>query len=385
MSIRGKSAIVGFGETEFSKDSGKTIFELASEASVMAIRDAELSISDIDGIVTLSPLSTAARLNNTLANYLGIKPTYSDEVSVYGASGGYGLKQAAEAVASGAARNVLVVGADLNFMKHRSTEPHDFSDNFNSLFYGGGATTNYAMVTNLYEHLYGDTHLQRAKIAVQQRFNANHSDNALFGHKELTVEGVLNSPIICSPFHLFEIVSPCDGAIAFIVSRGEDAKSITKTPVYIDGAGFYSTHFLLSDADLLKNGVVTPIKKASSIAFEMAGVSTDNIGICGFYDCYTIAVLLTIEDMGFCKKGEGARFVEERDLTFKGNFPVNTSGGQLSAGQPGDAGGMVNVVEVVRQLMGKAGVRQVQDLEFGVTNTNGGLFSNECTLVLRRG
>ncbi|MEH7178569.1 thiolase family protein [Neobacillus vireti] len=385
MSIRGKSAIVGFGETEFLKDSGKTIFELASEASISAIKDANLSISDIDGIITLSPLSTAARLNNTLANYLGIKPTYSDEVSVYGASGGYALKQAAEAVASGAARNVLVVGADQNFLKHFSTEPHDLMENYNALFYGGGATSNYAMVTNLYEHLYGDTQWQRAKIAVQQRYNANHTDNALFGHKELTIEGVLQSPVISSPLRLFEIVSPCDGAIAFIVSRGEEAKSITNTPVYIDGAGFYSTHFLLSDADLLKNGVVTPIKKASSIAFEMAGVSTDNIGICGFYDCYTIAVLLTIEDMGFCKKGEGARFVEEHDLTFKGNFPVNTSGGQLSAGQPGDAGGMVNVVEVVRQLMGKAGVRQVQDLEFGVTNTNGGLFSNECTLVLRRG
>lgn len=385
MSIRGKSAIVGFGETEFLKDSGKTIFELASEASISAIKDANLSISDIDGIITLSPLSTAARLNNTLANYLGIKPTYSDEVSVYGASGGYALKQAAEAVASGAARNVLVVGADQNFLKHFSTEPHDMMDNFGSPFYGGGATTNYAMVTNLYEHLYGDTQLQRAKIAVQQRYNANHYDNALFGHKELNIEGVLHSPVISSPLHLFEIVSPCDGAIAFIVSRGEDAKSITNTPVYIDGAGFYSTHFLLSDADLLRNGVVTPIKKASSIAFEMAGVSTDNIDVCGFYDCYTIAVLLTIEDMGFCKKGEGARFVEEHDLTFKGDFPVNTSGGQLSAGQPGDAGGMVNVVEVVRQLMGKAGGRQVQDLEFGLTNTNGGLFSNECTLVLRRG
>ncbi|MBT2655949.1 thiolase family protein [Bacillus sp. ISL-18] len=385
MSIRGKAAIVGFGETPFTKDSGKTIFELASEASILAIRDAELTITDIDGIVTLSPLSTAARLNNTLANYLGIKPTYSDEVSVYGASGGYGLKQAAEAVASGAARNVLVVGADLNFLKHHSAEPHDLNDNFNSLYFGGGATTNYAMVTNLYEHLYGDTQLQRAKIAVHQRYNANHNDNALFGHKELTIEAVLNSPVISTPLHLFEIVSPCDGAVAFVVSKGEEAKSISNTPVYIEGAGFHSTHFLLSDADLLRNGVVTPIKKASSIAFEMAGVTVDNIDICGFYDCYTIAVLLTIEDMGFCKKGEGARFIEEHDLTFKGDFPVNTSGGQLSAGQPGDAGGMVNVVEVVRQLMGKAGVRQVPNLEVGVTNTNGGLFSNECTLVLRRG
>lgn len=385
MSIKGKAAITGFGETEFQKDSGKNIFQLASQASVAAIKDANLSLSDIDGILTLSPLSTAARLNNVLANYLGIKPTYSAETSVYGASGGYALKQAAEAIASGAAKNILVVGADLNFMKNFSSEPHYLSDAYQAPFMDMSATTSYAMVANLHEHLYGTTAEQRAKVAVDQRFNANHYDNALFGHKTLSVEDVLNSPLLSTPFHMFEIVSPCDGAIAFIVSRAEDAASISKTPVYIDGAGFYSTHFMLSDAELLTNGVITPIKKASSIAFEMAGVSTDNIDIAGFYDCYTIAVILTIEDMGFCKKGEGGRFVEEHDLTFNGDFPLNTSGGQLSAGQPGDAGGMVNVVEVVRQLMGKAEQRQVENLEFGVTNTNGGLFSNECTLILRRG
>jgi|HigsolmetaGSP11D_1036233.scaffolds.fasta_scaffold01035_4 Acetyl-CoA acetyltransferase len=385
MSIRGKAAITGFGETEFQKNSGKTIYELASEASILAVKDAGLSLSDIDGIITLSPLSTSARLNNTLAAYLGIKPTYSDEVSVYGASGGYALKQAAEAVAVGAARNILVVGADLNFLTNYSNEPHELADAYQKPFIGANATTCYAMIANLHAHLYGTTDEQRAKVAVDQRYNANHYDNAIFGKKELTIEDVLASPILSTPFHLFEVVSPCDGAIAFIVSRGEDASSITKTPVFIDGAGYYSTHYLLSDADLLKNGLVTPIKKAASIAFEMAGITTDNIDICGFYDCYTIAVILTIEDMGFCKKGEGGRFVEEHDLTFKGDFPVNTSGGQLSVGQPGDAGGMVNIVEVVRQLMGKAGERQIKDLEFGVTNTNGGLFSNECTLVLRRG
>jgi acetyl-CoA C-acetyltransferase len=385
MSICGKAAITGFGETEFQKNSGKNIFQLASQASVRAIKDAGLSLSDIDGIITLSPLSTSARLNNVLANYMGIKPIYSDEVSVYGASGGYALKQAAEAIASGAANNILVVGADLNFMTNYSNEPHYLSEAYQKPFMEMGATTSYGMVANLHEHLYGTNSEQRAKVAVDQRYNANHYDNALFGKKTLTVDDVLQSPLLSTPFHLFEVVSPCDGAIAFVVSPAEDAASISKTPVFIDGAGFYSTHFMLLDAELLTNGVVTPIKKAAATAFQMAGVTTDQIGVCGFYDCYTIAVILTIEDMGFCKKGEGGRFVQEHDLTFKGDFPVNTSGGQLSVGQPGDAGGMVNVVEVVRQLMGKAGERQVKDLEFGVTNTNGGLFSNECTLVLRRG
>lgn len=310
MSIRGKAAITGFGETEFQKNSGKNIFQLASEASVKAIKDAQLSLSDIDGIITLSPLSTSARLNNILANYMGIKPTYSDEVSVYGASGGYALKQAAEAIASGAAKNVLVVGADQNFLYHHSSEPHYLSEAYQKPFLDMSATTSYAMVANLHQHLYGTNSEQRAKVAVDQRYNANHNENSLFGKKQLTIDDVLQSPLLSTPFHLFEVVSPCDGAIAFIVSRGDAAHSISKTPVFIDGAGFYSTHFMLSDAELLTNGVVTPIKKAAEIAFEMARITTDQIGVCGFYDCYTIAVILTIEDMGFCKR-------EKADVLFR--------------------------------------------------------------------
>ena len=292
---------------------------------------------------------------------------------------------AAEAIAGGSAKRVLVVGADLNFMYNRSNEPSYLNDAYMGPFVDFGATTSYAMVANLHAHLYGTTDEQRAKVAVDQRFNANAYENAIFKDKTLTKEEVLSSPLLSTPFHLFEVVSPCDGAIAFIVTSAEEAQSFSKTPVYIDGAGFYNSHFLLSEAPLLQNGVVTGIAESSKRAFEMAGITQKEIGVAGFYDCYTIAVILTIEDMGFCKKGEGGRFVEEHDLTYKGDFPVNTSGGQLSVGQPGDAGGMVNIIEVVRQLMGRADQRQITDLEYGVTNTNGGFFSNECTLVLRKG
>ena len=385
MSIRGKAAITGIGETVFKKKSGeKNIFQLASEAACAAVKDAGLELSDIDGIITVSPLSVPYRMNMPLAEFLGIKPTYSSEAAVYGASGGYALKEAAEAIAAGAAKNILVVGADLNFLQYNAGVHKPLLDEF-EVPMGGGPNPNYAMAANLHQHLYGSTARQRAKVAVAQRYNANYYDNALFGGKKLTVEDVLNSPIICSPLHLFEIVSPCEGAIAFVVSDGKDARSICDTPVYIDGAGFYNGHYLVAQSEIFRNGLVTPIKKSSEEAFKMAGITTENVDVCGFYDCYTIAVILTIEDMGFCKKGEGGRFVEEHDLTFKGDFPVNTSGGQLSVGQPGDAGGMVNIIEVVRQLMGRADGRQVKNAEIGVTNSNGGYFSTECTLVLRRG
>lgn len=381
--MRGKAAIVGIGETRYEKDSGKNILQLASEATKFALEDANLSINDIDGIITLSPLSTSARLNNVLASYLDIKPTYSAEVAVYGASGGMALKQAAEAIATKSAKRILVIGSDKNFLKVQSNEPQILGSAYQQLFISAEATPSYAMAANLHQHLYKSTDHQRAKIAVDQRFNANHFDKALFKDKKITLNDVLSSPIIAEPIHMLEIVYPCDGALAFIVTSTEDAKSITKTPVLIEGAGFYNSHFLFTESEMFTNGLVTGVKRAGEIAYEMAGIGPEQIQICGLYDCYTIAVMLMLEDLGFCEKGKGGLFVEEHDLTFKGDFPVNTSGGQMSAGQPGDAGGMVNIVEVVRQLMGKAGERQVKDVEYGLTTSNGGYFSNECVLILR--
>ncbi|PKC51893.1 thiolase-like protein, partial [Rhizophagus irregularis] len=326
--MRGKAAIVGIGETRYEKDSGKNILQLASEATKFALEDANLSINDIDGIITLSPLSTSARLNNVLASYLDIKPTYSAEVAVYGASGGMALKQAAEAIATKSAKRILVIGSDKNFLKVQSNEPQILGSAYQQLFISTEATPSYAMAANLHQHLYKSTDHQRAKIAVDQRFNANHFDKSLFKDKKITLNDVLSSPIIAEPIHLLEIVYPCDGALAFIVTSTEDAKSITKTPVLIEGAGFYNSHFLFTESEMFTNGLVTGVKRAGEIAYEMAGIGPEQIQICGLYDCYTIAVMLMLEDLGFCEKGKGGLFVEEHDLTFKGDFPVNTSGGQ---------------------------------------------------------
>jgi acetyl-CoA C-acetyltransferase len=383
--MKGVAAIVGYGETDYEKESGKNILQLASEAAKLALQHANLEVSDIDGIISLSPLSTSARLNNVLASYLNIKPIYSMEVAVYGASSGAALKLAAEAITSKAAKRILVIGSDKNFLKHISNEPQILGNAYQQRFISAEATPSYAMVANLHSYLYGTTPEQRAKIAVDQRFNANAFEKALFRDKTMKIEDVLNSPIISEPIHLLEIVYPCDGAIAFIVTSSEEAKTLTKTPVLIEGAGFYNSHFLLTESALFTNGVVTGVKKAADIAYEMAKIGPKQISISGLYDCYTIAVLLMLEDLGFCEKGKGGQFVEEHDLTYKGDFPVNTSGGQLSAGQLGDAGGFVNIIEVVKQLMGQAGPRQVANLEYGITTSNGGYFSNECVLILKGG
>jgi acetyl-CoA C-acetyltransferase len=387
MSIKGKAAITGIGETTFVKSGDKNIYQLAAEAAKKALEQTDLTIADIDGLITVEALSTTNSINVTLAEYLGIKPRYTDEVTVLGASSGAAVKQAAEVIAAGTAKNILVIGSDLSILKsfNSGNTSMPILDDYEYPFMGRSANIKYGLVANLHSHLYGTTTEQRAKIAVDQRYNASYNENSLFGKKPLSIEDVLNSQVISSPLHMLEAVYPCEGACAVVVSRDEDAYAITKTPVFIDGVGFYSGHSLISQSEMFRNGLVSPIKKSSQEAFEMAGISTKNVDLCGLYDCYTIAVIMTLEDMGFCEKGEGGKFVEEHDLTFKGDFPVNTSGGQLSVGQPGDAGGMVNLNEVVLQLMGNAGQRQVKDAEIGVVNTNGGVFSTECTLVLRRG
>lgn len=241
--MRGQAAIVGFGETNYEKDSGRNILQLGSEAAKKALEDANVDIAEIDGIITLSPLSTSARLNNVFASYLNIKPTYSMEVAVYGASGGAALKLAAEAIASKAARRILVIGSDKNFLKHISNEPQYLGNAYQQRFISSEATPSYAMIANLHRHLYGTTNEQRAKIAVDQRYNANHFEKAIFKNKTLTVEEVLASPIIADPIHLLEVVYPCDGAIAFVVTATEEAQQFSKTPVTIEGAGFYNSHF----------------------------------------------------------------------------------------------------------------------------------------------
>ena len=394
MSFKGAAAITGIGESTFSRDSQKSVFTLAGEAVNAALADAGLTRKDIDGLLTVQEIAEGGSLNVAMAHYLGINPTYSDEVTVWGASNGYAVKQAAEAIAAGTAKNVLIVGADLNLLSSDSIAAGKMQKSgfgmpmgeFESPLGPHAANTSYAMLATLHEHLYGTTEEMRAKVSVDQRFNASKNPNSLFGSRPLSIEDVLNSPIVVSPLHIFEIVYPCDGAMAMIVSRADDAKAITKTPVYVEGAGFYADHLTMASAPAFRNGLVSPVKVSAEQAFKMAGITPKDVDVLGIYDCYTIVVIMTLEDMGFCKKGEGGHFVQEHDLTFKGDLPVNTSGGQLSVGQPGDAGGMVNVIEVVRQLMGKAGERQIPDAEIGVTNSNGGLcMDTECTLVLRRG
>ncbi|MCL6646232.1 MAG: thiolase family protein [Dehalococcoidia bacterium] len=217
------------------------------------------------------------------------------------------------------------------------------------------ANPGYALIARRHMHEFGTTPEQMAKVAVDQRKNACKNPAALFGNKEITVDDVLNSRVIVDPLHLLEIVSPCTGGGAFIVTGAERSKRAPHRPVYLLGAGEAGGHCWITRARSLTTSLVKP---AAEAAFKMAGMTPQDMDFVQPYDCYTITVIVTLEDAGFCKKGEGGHFVWEHDLTYKGDFPCNTHGGQLSFGQPGLAGGMSHVIEAVRQLMGRGGERQ---------------------------
>jgi acetyl-CoA acetyltransferase len=174
---------------------------------------------------------------------------------------------------------------------------------------------------------------------------------------------------------------PCAGAAALVVTSAERAKRTPHNPAYLVGAGERLTHKAITYAPSLTD---TPIKAAADSAFLMAGVRRDQIDLASIYDCYTITVLLSLEDAGFCAKGEGGRFVDQHDFRYNGDFPLNTHGGQLSFGQPGLAGGMSHVTEAARQIQGRAGERQVKNLETAFVNGNGGIMSEQVSLILGR-
>ena len=197
--------------------------------------------------------------------------------------------------------------------------------------------------------------------------------------KPITVDDVLSSPMIADPLHLLEIVMPSGGAAALLVVSPELVNGSAQKPAWVLGAGEAITHKSHTYAPSL---TTTGIKAAADSAFGQAGVSRDDIGLVSVYDCYTITVLITLEDAGFCEKGEGGAFIESHDLRWNGDFPVNTHGGQLSFSQPGIAGGMSHVTEAVRQVQGRGGAKQVDGLELAYVNGNGGILSEEASLIL---
>ncbi len=386
MTLKRKAAIIGLGELKPSRKSdGRPVLELLAEASRLAMQDSGLDKAEVDSVLVAPPLGEQGMMWPTiLSEYLGIRPRFAELVDLGGASACGMVWRAAAAIASGLCRTALCVTGDVldpeSFYAPWGGRPPKLPAREFEVPYGPmGANSGYAMVAMRHMHEFGTTSRQLAKVAVDQRFNANANPDAIFHDRPLTIDDVLNSPVVVDPLHLYEIVMPCTGAAAIVVTAPDRAKDAPYRPVWLLGAAECSTHMSLAQAPSL---TVSPIAKTAPAAFEMAGVTPAEIDLLSVYDCYTITVIITLEDAGFCPKGKGGPFVEEHDLTYKGDLPVNTHGGQLSFGQPGLAGGMSHVTEAVRQLQGRAGQRQVKDCYLAFVNGNGGILSEQVSLIL---
>jgi acetyl-CoA acetyltransferase len=387
MSLRGRAAIAGIGELRPTRyTEGETTIGMLTKAGLLAIEDSGIPFGEIDGLLVHPVADTSMLVPSTFAEFLGLKLNFAEVVDLGGATGAGMVWRAAAAINEGLCTSCLcLTGARREQRPGRMgwggmTDRSPFAE-FEAPYGAVGANFGYAMIANRYIHEYGVTPQQLAKIAVHQRDNACANPDAIFHGEPITVDDVLGSPVIVDPLHMLEIVMPCAGAAALVVTSAERAKTLQHSPAYILGAGERLTHKAITYAPSLTD---TPIRAAADAAFAMAGVAPGKIGLASIYDCYTITVLLSLEDAGFCKKGEGGRFVDEHDFRYDGDFPLNTHGGQLSFGQPGLAGGMSHVTEAARQVQGRAGDRQVKDLEFAFVNGNGGIMSEQVSLILGR-
>ena len=384
MSLKNKAAIVGLAELKPWKEAPPDItpLKLMSRLTVEAIADSGLEKKDIDGFLVGMPFADPGMLYPASAcEVLGINARMLNQVDIGGASPAGMVWRAAAAINAGMCNAVLCIVADLNKLGDQRVPVVSVQREFEAPYGNIGANCGYAMVAHRHMYEYGTKPEQMAKIAVDQRANALKNPLATFNDKPLTIEDVLSSRMIVDPLHIYEIVSPCSGGSAVIVASPELAKRSKNPPAWLLGAGEFSNHASITYAPSLTD---SPVKPAADLAFKMAGVERRHIDLVCPYDCYTITVLVTLEDAGFCKKGQGGSFVMEHDLTYAGDFPCNTHGGQLSFGQPGLGGGMSHVTEAARQLMGRGEARQVKNAKLAYVNGNGGIMSEQVSLILER-
>lgn len=395
MSLKGAAAVVGVAERAPQRYSGDlTALDLFSEVAVEAMQDAGIARTEVDGLLVHPVGGLPGFVPATVGEHLGLRPTFAEVVDLGGATGAGMVWRAAAAIHSGMCTTCLCLTASPRRtpkLRHdaaeekprspRSIQPkrdRSPSAEFDMPYGMIGANVGYAMIANRYTHEYGLTDEQRAKVAVDQRRNANANPSAIFHDQTLTINDVLASEVICEPLHMLEIVMPAAGAAAVLVTSAARANDAQQTPAWLLGAGESVTHSSFAQAPALD---ATGVGIAARSAMAQAGVEPAEVGLASLYDCYTIMVLLTLEEAGFCARGEAGAFVEAHDLTYGGDFPLNTHGGQMSFGQAGIAGGMSHVTEAVRQIQGRCGERQIPDLELAYAHGNGGIIAEQVGLV----
>ncbi|PIT84611.1 acetyl-CoA acetyltransferase [Candidatus Micrarchaeota archaeon CG10_big_fil_rev_8_21_14_0_10_45_29] len=371
-----KVAIVGVGMSKFGEEWDRGFRDLIIDAGKKAIEDANLQGEKIDGLfagtMAPGPLIGQEHAGALLADWMGLNPIASTRVEAACASGGVALRQGFMAIASGMHDCVVVGGVE----KMTDVSGPDVvsalggaGDQEWELFAGATFPGIYALMARRHMLEYGTTEEQMASVAVKNHFNAARNKYAQF-QKEIDIKTVLNSKVVASPLKVFDCSPVTDGAACAVLMPLEKAQKICEQPVEIIASAQASDTLALHNRASLTE--INATKVAAKKAFEMAKLSTKDINLAEVHDCFTIAEIMAIEDLGFFKKGKGAKATEDGLTSLKGEIPINTSGGLKGCGHPVGATGVKQAVEITWQLRGQAKERQIKDAQIGLTHNVGG-------------
>lgn len=387
MTIRGKACIAGAYEHPTRKAPDKTVAQLHAECAQGALADAGLSLHDVDGYFCAGDAPGLGALS--MADYIGLQCRHVDSTDTGGSSYLLHVSHAAQAIAAGKCNVALITLAGRPRSESSSgTQPRNWGQNVPDepfeLPYGVVTVNNYALVAARHMHDWGTTAEQLAWIKVAASHHAQHNPHAML-RDVVTVADVLASPMISDPLHRMDCCVVSDGGGALIVTRPEIAKTLKRPIVSVRGAGEALKGPRGGRVDLSYSAAAW----SGKTAFEEAGLTPADIQYASIYDSFTITVLMQLEDLGFCAKGAGGRFVADGNLiSGVGKLPFNTDGGGLCNNHPSNRGGMTKVIEAVRQLRGEAHPAvQVKNCSIALAQGMGGQLGSRhgsATLILER-
>jgi acetyl-CoA C-acetyltransferase len=385
-----KVAIVGIGSTKFGEFWGTSLRELVAEAGFSAAEEAGIRGKDLDLIVFGNMAGGMfvgqEHVGALVADFLGLNPIPAVRTEAACASGGVAFNQGCLAVASGMYDLVAVGGVEkmTDVESRRATSVlAGAMDSEWEAYFGATFASIYALIARRYMHEYGLTRDQLSKVAVKNHFHGRMNPAAHF-RREITVEEANNSSLVADPLRLYDCCPISDGAACLILAPAEVAKKYTDTPIIVEASTQSSGTLSLFD----RRDVCTidATVDASAKAYKKAGITPQDVDVTEVHDCFSIAEILALEDLGFVKKGEAGKLYDEGQVYVGGSCPVNTDGGLKSSGHPVGATGVKQIVELVKQLRGDAEKgRQVSGAEIGLAQNVGGSGATVVVTILRRG
>ena len=373
--VRGSVAAVGVAESDLGQCAPHTNpVDLMAQATLRALDDAGLKLSDVDGLFSSATQVRFAPM--LLAEYLRIQPKYFDGTIIGGSSFMTHVAHAQAAIEHGLCEVALIAyGSTQRSVSRAAASPREYNPH-ESPFRPFMPASAYAMAAARHMHQYGTTREQLAEVAVAARQWALLNPKA-WEKEPLTIAQVLNARMVSYPFTVRDCCLVLDGGGAMILTSAARAKALKKKPVYVLGTGEAISHANISSMPDL---TVSAAAVSGPKAYAMAKLKPADMNMLSLYDAFTITPILFLEDLGFCPKGEGGRFVADGTIAPGGRLPVNTSGGGLSYCHPGMYGLLV-MIEAVRQVRGECGARQVQNCDVALAHGNGGVLSTQCTVI----